>query len=92
MDIDCENRCGDRKKKGFDMTITAKDLEDAIETLYKQEENRDGYTYFLPSPNKGKRFLIHGWIYPYEAALMVYNVWKGTKTVADYPCMTEIDI
>lgn len=74
------------------MTITAKDLEDAIETLYKQEESRDGYTYFLPSPNRGKRLLIHGWIYPDEAALMAYNVWKGTKTVADYPSMTEIDI
>ena len=74
------------------MTITAKDLEDAIETLYKQEENRDGYTYILPSPNTGKRLLIHGWIWWDEAALMAYNVWKGTKTVADYPSMTEIDI
>ena len=74
------------------MKITAKDIENAIETLYEQEENRCGYTYILHSPNPGKRLLIHGWVWWDEAAFMAYNVWKGTKTVADYPCMTEIDI
>ena len=72
--------------------ITAQDLDEAINVLYKQYQRTNEFVYFLPSPNPGKRLMIKGLIAPDEAALMVYNVWRGTKTIEDYPCMTEIDI
>ena len=50
-----------------------------------------GYTYFLPSPTQGKRFMIHGWLGPGEAAQMVSDIWNGKKTVDDFDCIQEID-
>ena len=53
---------------------------------------RNGYTYFFPSPNEGKRLLITGWIDPSEAALIAENILLGKKTVHDYDCVEEIDL
>ena len=72
--------------------ITAADLEKAVSDLVNRQPPRDGYTYFLPSPNPGKRLMIHGWIMPDEAASMAWNVLTGKAAVSDYPCMKEIDI
>ena len=69
--------------------------ESMLEVFREVERNTpppDGYTYILPSPNEGKRLLIHGWIYPGTAAEMVSKIWEGKATVDDFPEMTEIDL
>ena len=50
--------------------LTAERVKEAIRKLKEAESKREGYTYILPSPNKGKQLLIHGWIGPGEAAQM----------------------
>ena len=63
-----------------------------ISKIRKQCEPKDGYSYFMPSPNQGKKYYIHGWIYPEQVADMVVAVWEGKKTVDEIPEMEEIDI
>ena len=62
-----------------------------IQKLEETEKQRTGYTYFLPSPTQGKRFMIHGWIGPCEASKMVLDIWTGKKTVNDFDCIQEIE-
>lgn len=72
--------------------VTAESFIDVLRELERNTPPPDGYTYILPSPNEGKRLLIHGWIYPAEAANMAWKIWQGEATVDDFPEMTEIDI
>lgn len=72
--------------------VTAESFIDVLRELERNTPPPDGYTYILPSPNDGKRLLIHGWIYPAEAARMASQIWEGKATVDDFPEMTEIDL
>lgn len=72
--------------------VNAESILDALRELERNTPPPDGYTYILPSPNEGKRLLIHGWIYPAEAARMASQIWQGEATVDDFPEMTEIDL
>ena len=69
-----------------------KAIKRAVKKLKEKTANQNGYTYVLPSPNEGKQIVIHGWIWPWEAAEMCSNVLAGKKKIEDYPCMTETDI
>lgn len=72
--------------------VNAESFIDVLRELERNTPPPDGYTYILPSPNEGKRLLIHGWIYPAEAANMAWQIWQGEATVDDFPEMTEIDL
>ena len=72
--------------------INTESFLDVLRELERNTPPPDGYTYILPSPNEGKRLLIHGWIYPGTAAEMVSEIWEGKATVDDFPEMTEIDL
>lgn len=72
--------------------INAESFIDVLRELERNTPPPDGYTYILPSPNDGKRLLIHGWIYPGTASEMAWQIWQGKATVDDFPEMTEIDL
>ena len=72
--------------------VTAESFIDVLRELERNTPPPDGYTYILPSPNEGKRLLIHGWIYPGTASEMAWQIWQGKATVDDFPEMTEIDL
>ena len=71
--------------------LTAERVKEAIRKLKEAESKREGYTYILPSPNKGKQLLIHGWIGPGEAAQMAWQILRGEKKIEDFEMVTEID-
>ena len=73
-------------------TIIAESILDVLRELERNTPPPDGYTYILSYPNERKRLLIHGWVYPAEAARMASQIWQGEATVDDFPEMTEIDL
>ena len=71
--------------------LTAEEIQKAMKKLTDAEKTRTGYTYLFPSPNEGKRLMIHGWIGPGQAADMVWKVYCGESKIEDYESMEEID-
>lgn len=73
--------------------VMKKEIRSLLKNIYEQSSpSKNGYAYFFPSPNKGKRLLITGWIDPSKAALIAENILLGKKTVDDYDCVEEIDL
>ena len=68
-------------------------LEKAIKKLKEANCSFDGnYTYFLPSPNEGKRLMIRGPYGPGEAAKIATDILQGKAKIEDYECVEEIDL
>ena len=60
-----------------------------IASLYNKKE---GYTYIMPSPNPGKRLLIHGWIDPSKAAYITEEIMLGRANPWDFEGVEEIEM
>ena len=73
------------------MKITRDAIDETIKHLTKLLPPKDGYAYFFPSPNKGKRLLVTGWLSPYEATEIAKKILTKEANINDFDCVEEIN-
>ena len=68
------------------------EIDRVIENICKTLPPKDGYTYFFPSCNEGKRLMITGWIDPCNATRIAKKILTGESSINDYDCVEEINL